>query len=688
MSRHAEKPTLRWNSTTKIIVVLLVLLLLALVVYRFQDVIPPLVIAILVAFILDPIVTFLSKRARFARGVAAGFVVLVLIVAMLAVVAAPVAAVPSIQAAVLSAQQDATNVINEITGFLDQPPIEIMGYELDLSQFYDELSALLQSFISSVAQGTLDVALNIASGFVWLIFILMTIFYLLKDAERIVDQLDMLPPVDYREDFVRLRLEITEVWQAFLRGQLLLSIVIAIVVTIGNAALGVRYAPVLGLLAGLLEVIPNLGPTIAAVPAILLALFEGNPWGLSSFWFAAIVAGMYALIQQLENNLIVPRIMGRSLNLHPLLVLLGVIVGGSLGGVLGILLAAPTLATLRVIGRYVYCRVYDLDPFVEPEEAEPSHKPSLLKNVQKKTLDWLRKAKRTSIQVRTAEAADEPAIIDICARVFEWDDYVPEAWEEWLNDPHGELVIAEMDGQVMGCGKLTRLEQDEWWLEGLRVDPDHQRKGIGGQLHEFLVEKAGEIGRGTLRYGTASDNKAIHRLSSRLGFRRVAVYHPYEASTAGIADGPVPRQLTDADFEAAWCLIGQSPRFQAAAGLYEELWQWKSLGRDQLAHHLKHGEGWGVDVNGELAAIALVGGRREDEVLYVGYVDGLNEALPIILRGLCRLAAQQGFETVRVKPIEEAALIEAVEDAGYERNWDRDILIFERPLKGADAQCR
>ena len=71
-------------------------------------------------------------------------------------------------------------------------------------------------------------------------------------------------------------------------------------------------------------------------------------------------------------------------------VLVGIIVGGSMGGILGILLAAPVLATLRVIGRYIYCRIYDLDPFAEPEEEEPAPKPGLLKNVQKRTLDWLR----------------------------------------------------------------------------------------------------------------------------------------------------------------------------------------------------------------------------------------------------------------------------------------------------------
>lgn len=403
-----DNPPRRWSSTTKIIVILFVVILLGMIVYRFQNVIPPLVIALLLAFILDPIVSFLTNRLRLSRGLAAGLVMLVLVIAMMGMVATPVAAVPSIQQAVESMQEEATSVVNEIGSFLRQPPIEIMGYTLDLSQFYDELSTLLRSFISSVAQGTLDVVLNIASGFLWLIFILTITFYLLKDSDRIVAQMDRLPPQDYRQDFVRLRHEITEVWQAFLRGQLLLGIVIAIVVTVGCMALGVRYAPVLGLLAGLLEVIPSIGPTVASVPAILLALFQENTFlGMSNFWYAALVAGMYILIQQLENNLIVPRIMGRSLNLHPILVLVGVIVGGSLGGVLGMLLAAPTLATLKIIGRYVFCRIYDLDPFAAPDEDEPPPKPGLVERAHKAFLKWVQEKQEPKAS-KPKEAPSEP----------------------------------------------------------------------------------------------------------------------------------------------------------------------------------------------------------------------------------------------------------------------------------------
>jgi predicted PurR-regulated permease PerM len=385
-----EKREHRWSSTTKTIVVLFVVILLGLIIYRFQDVIPPLVIALLLAFILDPVVDFLTNRLGLSRGLASGVVILALVIAMLAVVAAPAAAVPSIQQAVESMQEEATGVVNDISGFLRQP-IDILGYTLDLTEFYNELTSLLRSFISSVAEGTLNVAINIASGFLWLVFILTITFYLLKDAHRIVTQMDRLPPHDYREDLVRLRLEITEVWQAFLRGQLLLGLVIAIFVTVGCIALGLRYAPVLGLIAGLLEVIPSIGPVIAAVPAILLALFQDNTFlGLSNFWYAALIAGMYIVIQQLENNLIVPRIMGRSLNLHPVLVLVGVVVGGSLGGVLGILLAAPTLATLKIIGRYIFYRIYDLDPFAVAENDEPPPKPGLAERAHKAVLRWVR----------------------------------------------------------------------------------------------------------------------------------------------------------------------------------------------------------------------------------------------------------------------------------------------------------
>lgn len=370
-----------WSKFTKRTVTLVILLLLALVVYRFRDVIPPLVIAFLLAFILDPIVDFLTDRLHLSRGLVTTLVFLVLVVGMMAVVAAPVTVVPSIPRLVRSAQIDVIRIITDIGAFFERP-VEIGGYPLDLSDVYRELSATLRSFVASVAQGTLDIVVNIASGAFWLIVILITAFYLTKDGDRIVEQLDDLAPPGYRHDFVRLRQQITDVWSAFLRGQLLLGLTLAVITVVVCTSVGLPYAVALGLLAGLMEFVPSIGPFIAAIPAVLLALFQGSSFlPLSNFWFAVLVTGLYLVIQQVEGNLLVPRILGRSLNLHPLVVLIGIIFGGSLAGILGMLIAAPVLATLRVVIRYVFYRLYDRDPFAQPAPETAPPQPGLLERV-------------------------------------------------------------------------------------------------------------------------------------------------------------------------------------------------------------------------------------------------------------------------------------------------------------------
>ncbi|MEE9616278.1 MAG: AI-2E family transporter, partial [Anaerolineae bacterium] len=227
----------RWSTGTKRIVVVSVLVLLALVTYRFRVVIPPLVIALLLAFILDPLVDFVTDRLHLSRGGATVLVFLLLIVVGLGVMAAPVTAIPSIQRAVRSVQIDFIRIIADIGAFFERP-VDIGGYSLDLSSVYGELSALLSRFVGSVAQGTLDIAFGIASGAFWLFFILMSAFYMVKDADRVIDQLDDLAPPGYRDDFVRLRLQITEGWNAFLRGQLLLGLALAAITTAVCLAVG------------------------------------------------------------------------------------------------------------------------------------------------------------------------------------------------------------------------------------------------------------------------------------------------------------------------------------------------------------------------------------------------------------------------------------------------------------------
>jgi predicted PurR-regulated permease PerM len=398
----------RWEKSTKRTVALVVLLFLALVVYQFRILLRPLVIAFLLAFILNPVIDFLERRAGIRRGLAAGLVFLVLCIALLGALAAPVTAVPSVTRAILSIQFDLKQIIDDISAFFDRR-VEIAGYQFDLSLISQELSTSLRRLVERIAQGTLDVVFGIASGAFWVIFVIVVAFYFVRDAYRIAEQIDYLAPPGYRDDVTRLRQEITQMWNAFLRGQLLLGSAMALATVVVDTAIGLPYAWALGLFAGLMELVPNIGPYIAAIPAVLVALIQGSSFiPLGNFWFAVLVAGLYFLLQLIENNLFVPRILGRTLNVHPLVVMIGIIAGGQLAGILGVLLAAPTLATFRVVGRYVLRRLYDRDPFVEPVEEEqekPRPKPTMVKKVGEAALDRLQKKVKQATK-QYAESSD------------------------------------------------------------------------------------------------------------------------------------------------------------------------------------------------------------------------------------------------------------------------------------------
>jgi predicted PurR-regulated permease PerM len=165
-------------------------------------------------------------------------------------------------------------------------------------------------------------------------------------------------PAAYRPEISILLARIGRVWNAFFRGELILMLVVGVMTTIGLAALGMPGALYLGIIAGLLELIPNLGPIIAAVPAVIVALVQGSIYlPISHLAFAGVVILFYILVQQVENNLIVPRVLGDALELPPLIVITGVVVGASAGGILGALLATLVIATGREVLHYVYCKM-------------------------------------------------------------------------------------------------------------------------------------------------------------------------------------------------------------------------------------------------------------------------------------------------------------------------------------------
>ena len=357
----------RWSQSTKWLVIISSLAALVWIIARFSQIIAPLVIAVILAYVLNPPVRLLTTSIRLPRTLAVVCIYLALIVILSLVI---VAFVPSLIQQVKSINVDFQNIVEGISRFFEQP-LFIFGFYVDLLDVYQEVSGSLQSIVSPLASQTVSFLIGLASGFAWLIFVLIVSFYLLKDLGRFGRTINKLVPDDYRYEVHRLGEEVNVIWSAFFRSQLVLCAVVGTLVGVTMRVVGVRNALILGIIAGVLEIIPNIGPAIAAIPAVLIAYFQGSTYLLlSNGWFALLVIGLYVVIQQLENNILVPRIIGRSLNLHPLVVIVGALAGANLAGILGMFLAAPILASLRIVGNYVHSKLLDLEPFPVQEDIE------------------------------------------------------------------------------------------------------------------------------------------------------------------------------------------------------------------------------------------------------------------------------------------------------------------------------
>jgi predicted PurR-regulated permease PerM len=364
----------KWSDSTKRLVLTGVIIVLALTLYRFRAIVAPIVIAIILAYILNPLVKFIQTRTRLSRGWAVSILYLFLVVLLSLV---PAIFVPILVQEIGEINVDVQKVADGISQFFARP-IVLFDYSFDARSVYEEISGTLQGIISSMVGHSLDILLGVAESFIWLFFILFISFYLLKDADKLAKWIGDLVPPDYREEVYLLYTEIDGIWSAFLRAQILQCLLVGVLVGISMTALGLRSAVIIGLVGGIVEVIPRFGHTITAIVGVLFAYFEGSSYLLiNNFWLAVIVIVFFVVFNEIDTAYILPNLVGRRLRLPPMVVLMGVIAGASLGGVLGIFLAAPTLSTLRVFSSYIYRKLLDIEPAVVVKEpAKPPPPPT------------------------------------------------------------------------------------------------------------------------------------------------------------------------------------------------------------------------------------------------------------------------------------------------------------------------
>jgi predicted PurR-regulated permease PerM len=349
-----------WPFQVKLIISLLLLAFFIYLLSRFKQAISPLILAVILAFILSPIVNFFQSKLKIKRVLSIGLTYIILLAVSLLV---PVVIIPILGPQIKGLNLDFLQISQEIQTFLGKQFL-FNGRIIDVSVLLDQFSTGLRGLVEPFVGQTFTLVVEVVSSIVWVIFIVIVSFYLIKDKAKLQNWIEHLIPSAYQNDFRIIREEINQIWSAFFRGQIVLSFVVACIFSTIGLLIGLPFALGMGILAGLLEFIPSIGHGIWLVTASVLALTFGSTWlPLPNWVFTLVIIGMHLFYQQFDLNYLMPRIIGRRVQLPPLVVILGIVAGAVLVGVLGIILAAPTIASARVIGRYIYANLLDMDPF-------------------------------------------------------------------------------------------------------------------------------------------------------------------------------------------------------------------------------------------------------------------------------------------------------------------------------------
>ena len=377
MSENSQ-PSPPWSGNVKLIVGFTIVAIVGAFLIRFHTIIAPLILTFVLSYLLHPLVAWLNKQKILSWRTAVNIVYLILIIAL----------VTSFTLTGFALIQQLESLINVVDLFINDLPalvtefvttiVHIGPYQVDLSDLLStiNLDSLVQEIISAVspllgqAGGLLrTLASQTVTMFGWMFFIVLVSYFVLADLEHVSGKIVEIKLPGYDADIHRLSRELGRIWNAFLRGQVLLFTLTVLVYSALLAALGVRYVLGLALLAGLARFLPFIGPMITWIVTILVAIFqESNYFGLEPWQFALLVLGLAIIVDLIFDNVINPRVLGSTLGVHPAAVLIATIIAASLLGLVGIVLAAPVLASLTLGGRYTLRKMLGLYPWPDPEK--------------------------------------------------------------------------------------------------------------------------------------------------------------------------------------------------------------------------------------------------------------------------------------------------------------------------------
>ena len=284
--------------------------------------------------------------------------------------------------------------------------------------------------------------------------------------------------------------------------------------------------------------------------------------------------------------------------------------------------------------------------------------------------------------IRPARPDDRPAMERICAHTWEWGDYIPEVWDDWLADEQGLPIVGELAGRVVALSRLRFQAPDQLWLEGMRVDAEHRRRGIGRQFLEHSIAFAQERGARVVRLSTSYHNIPVHTLTAQAGMEYLGAYQLRTA--VPLPDVPDPVFLSAKHGDQVRAFLSDSPMLAYTHGLYSLDWAWQELSAARVAQFLEGGQfAAQLSPDGRLLALAILQAYPEGYELWISFIDGEAAALTELATAIRGHAARLGAEKVQVMVPDLGWLRADLSRAGYGTGeWEGELWVFERWLVG------
>jgi len=366
-------PSPIWNSGTKLIVGLtFVGILVALLIY-FRSIIGPLLLAIILAYVLHPVAGFLHQKTRLTWRWSVNIIFVLFVLILLSILAIS-------GFAIVQQMQSLINVINTFTVGLPEfvedissrsymiGPYQFGLSQTDLQAFTNQVLDTLQPVLGRFGSILSSFAASALVTMGWILFVLVIAYFLLARTGEVTDEMINFDIPGYNDDIRRMNLEFRRIWNVFLRGQLIIFFLAIALYSILLTTLGVRYALGIAIMAGVARFIPYVGPFLVWIVTALVAFFQGsNYFGLEPWIYVILVVGSCLILDAVLDNIVVPKFHGDTLGLHPAAVLVAALIAAQLIGFVGLVLAAPVLASMVLISRYFLRKMLDQEPWPSSE---------------------------------------------------------------------------------------------------------------------------------------------------------------------------------------------------------------------------------------------------------------------------------------------------------------------------------